>query len=85
MAYASRPADDVYVVLAHPGSPKGKRALDALRKAGAREVACDELSVGQVGYVVANIKQLSDVRIGAIATTAASVSTVRDDQSPSAR
>ncbi len=28
------------------------------------EVACDELGVGQVGYVIANIKQLSDVRIG---------------------
>ncbi|MDR3620663.1 MAG: translation elongation factor 4 [Paludisphaera borealis] len=29
-----------------------------------REVACDELGVGQVGYVSANIKKLSDVRIG---------------------
>jgi GTP-binding protein LepA len=29
-----------------------------------RETACDELSVGQVGYVTANIKKLSDVRIG---------------------
>jgi GTP-binding protein LepA len=29
-----------------------------------REVACEELGVGQVGYVVANIKQLSDVKIG---------------------
>ncbi|WP_165063757.1 translation elongation factor 4 [Paludisphaera rhizosphaerae] len=29
-----------------------------------REVACQDLGVGQVGYVVANIKQLSDVRIG---------------------
>ncbi len=29
-----------------------------------REVACDELGVGQVGYVVANIKKLSDVRVG---------------------
>lgn len=28
------------------------------------EVPCDELGVGQVGYVVANIKRLSDVRIG---------------------
>jgi GTP-binding protein LepA len=27
-------------------------------------VPCDELGVGQVGYVVANIKRLSDVRIG---------------------
>ncbi|MDG3006324.1 translation elongation factor 4 [Paludisphaera mucosa] len=29
-----------------------------------REIACDELGVGQVGYVVANIKKLSDVRVG---------------------
>jgi GTP-binding protein LepA len=29
-----------------------------------REVPCDELGVGQVGYVIANIKQLSDVKIG---------------------
>ncbi len=29
-----------------------------------REVPCDELGVGQVGYVIANIKQLSDIRIG---------------------
>jgi GTP-binding protein LepA len=29
-----------------------------------REVPCDELGVGQVGYVIANIKRLSDIRIG---------------------
>jgi GTP-binding protein LepA len=29
-----------------------------------REIACDELGVGQVGYVVANIKKLADVNIG---------------------
>jgi GTP-binding protein LepA len=29
-----------------------------------QSVPCDELGVGQVGYVVANIKRLSDVRIG---------------------
>ncbi|MFO0890425.1 MAG: translation elongation factor 4 [Isosphaeraceae bacterium] len=29
-----------------------------------REVPCEELGVGQVGYVVANIKKLSDVKIG---------------------
>ena len=33
-------------------------------------VACDELSVGQVGYVIANIKLLSEVRIGDTITTA---------------
>src|SRR5205823_9504325 len=29
-----------------------------------REVPCEELGVGQVGYVIANIKRLSDIRIG---------------------
>jgi GTP-binding protein LepA len=29
-----------------------------------REVPCDDLGVGQVGYVIANIKRLSDIRIG---------------------
>ena len=29
-----------------------------------REVACEELGVGQVGYVIANIKRLSDIHIG---------------------
>ncbi len=35
-----------------------------------REVACEELGVGQVGYVTANIKRLSDVRIGDTITSA---------------
>jgi GTP-binding protein LepA len=35
-----------------------------------REVACDSLSVGQVGYVHANIKKLSDVHIGDTVTDA---------------
>jgi len=35
-----------------------------------RETACDDLGVGQVGYVTANIKSLSDVRIGDTITSA---------------
>jgi len=35
-----------------------------------RETPCDDLGVGQVGYVGANIKQLSDVRIGDTITEA---------------
>ncbi len=35
-----------------------------------REVACDDLGVGQVGYVTANIKRLGDVRIGDTITDA---------------
>ncbi|MEW4567106.1 translation elongation factor 4 [Tautonia sp. JC769] len=41
-----------------------------------REVPCQELGVGQVGFVVANIKQLSDVRIG---------DTITDAHRPAAR
>jgi GTP-binding protein LepA len=35
-----------------------------------RETPCDDLGVGQVGYVSANIKQLADVRIGDTITDA---------------
>jgi len=35
-----------------------------------REVACDSLGVGQVGYVIANIKQLAEVRVGDTITDA---------------
>ena len=35
-----------------------------------RETACDDLGVGQVGYVHANIKRLADVRIGDTITDA---------------
>ncbi len=35
-----------------------------------RETPCDDLGVGQVGYVTANIKRLSDVRIGDTITDA---------------
>ena len=38
--------------------------VQALGRFRPREVPCDELGVGQVGYVVANIKSLSEVRIG---------------------
>lgn len=35
-----------------------------------QETSCDELSVGQVGYVTANLKKLSDIRIGDTITDA---------------
>lgn len=39
VAYCQQPADDVALVLVHPGVPKGKRLIDRLRKtAGVREV-----------------------------------------------
>jgi GTP-binding protein LepA len=41
-----------------------------------REVPCEDLGVGQVGYVIANIKRLSDVRIGDTITDAHRPATV---------
>ncbi|MGH8824863.1 MAG: DNA polymerase III subunit delta [Jiangellaceae bacterium] len=43
-AYAARPADDVHVVLVHPGGAKGKRLLDDLRASGAHEVGCERVT-----------------------------------------
>jgi DNA polymerase-3 subunit delta len=43
-SYAASPPDGVHVVLVHPGGPKGKGLLDAVRKAGAREVPCERLA-----------------------------------------
>lgn len=41
LAYASAPADDIALVLVHPGGQKGKGFLDKLRKVGVREVKCE--------------------------------------------
>ena len=41
VAYASAPADDVAMVLVHPGGQRGKGLLDRLREAGAREVKAE--------------------------------------------
>jgi len=38
------PADEIVLVLAHLGGPKGKNLLDAVRKAGVREVACPKVT-----------------------------------------
>jgi DNA polymerase III subunit delta len=41
LAYAGSPADDIALVLVHPGGQKGKGLLDKLRKAGVSEVKCE--------------------------------------------
>lgn len=41
LAYAASPADDIALVLVHPGGQKGKGLLDKLRKAKVREVKCE--------------------------------------------
>ena len=57
-AHAAHPGDDVHLVLVHPGGPKGKRLLDTLRKAGAREVACERLGKpdDQVDFVRSEVE-----------------------------
>ncbi len=52
--YLGAPADEVVLVLTHLGGPKGKALLDAVRKAGAREVACPKVS--KAGERVALVK-----------------------------
>ena len=49
--------------------------VTALGRFRPREVACDDLGMGEVGYVVANIKKLSDVKIGDTITDAAKPAT----------
>jgi DNA polymerase III subunit delta len=41
LACAAQPADDIAMVLVHPGGQKGKGVLDKLRKAGVDEVKCE--------------------------------------------
>jgi DNA polymerase-3 subunit delta len=41
VAYAAAPADDIALVLVHPGGQKGKGLLDKLRRAGVSEVKCE--------------------------------------------
>ena len=41
---AAAPPPDAYVLLLHSGGTKGKALLDALRKAGVRQVAADKLT-----------------------------------------
>jgi DNA polymerase-3 subunit delta len=41
LSYAQSPAEDIALVLVHPGGQKGKGVLDRLRKAGVNEVRCE--------------------------------------------
>jgi DNA polymerase III subunit delta len=41
LTYAGSPADDIALVLVHPGGQRGKGVLDRLRKAGVTEVRCE--------------------------------------------
>lgn len=57
LAHAANPPEDVHLVLVHPGGPKAKRLVDAVRKAGAHEVKCERLTRAddQVDFVRSEI------------------------------
>lgn len=44
VAYLQDPADDVIVAVVHDGGAKGKKVLDALRRARPREISCARLT-----------------------------------------
>ncbi len=56
---ATAPSTDAVLVLVHPGGMKGKRLLDALRKAGVAEVRCDAVRrPGELhDFVVAEVRR----------------------------
>lgn len=43
-SYAASPADDVELVLVHPGGARGKALVEGVRKAGARVVECAKVT-----------------------------------------
>jgi DNA polymerase III subunit delta len=57
IAHTKVAPEDVHLVLVHPGGQKGKRLLDGLRKAGAREVKCERVTRAddQVDFVAAEV------------------------------
>jgi DNA polymerase-3 subunit delta len=59
LAHLRAAAADSHVVLVHPGGAKSKKVVDALRKAGAREVAADKLTRAddQVAFVRAEVRR----------------------------
>jgi DNA polymerase-3 subunit delta len=59
-AYLGAPAEEITLVLLHPGGAKGKGLLDAARKAGAREVACPKTTkpAERLGFVRSEFRAL---------------------------
>lgn len=44
LRHARDPVPDISLVLVHPGGPRGRRLLDDMRAAGAREVTCERIT-----------------------------------------
>ncbi len=59
VARARDAADDTHVVVLHPGGVKGKRLLDAFRKAGVRTVPADRITrpADHVAFVRAEVRR----------------------------
>ncbi len=59
VGYVSAPADDIALVLVHPGGTRGRTVLERLRAAGAREVKAETPKPWQVGgWTVAEARRL---------------------------
>ncbi|MCU1433110.1 MAG: holA [Actinotalea sp.] len=58
-AYVSEPAEDVVLVLVHSGGVRGRRTLDAVRAAGAVQVACDAIKrdADKTAFAVAELRR----------------------------
>lgn len=70
LGYAESPADDIALVLVHPGGQKGKGVLDKLRKVGVREVRCQTPKAYELPRIVASEVRLAGGRIGEDAAAA---------------
>lgn len=55
--FAGAPAEDIHLVLVHPGGTKAKKLLERLRRAGVRDVKAERLTKAddQVGFVVSEV------------------------------
>ena len=64
--YAAAPADDIYLVVAHGGGPKGKGWLDKLRRtSGVAVIACDKPKPRDLpGFVLAEVRAVGGTRVG---------------------
>lgn len=57
VAYSRQPAEDIALVLVHPGVPKGKRLLDRLRESGVREVKSEGPKPWEMNrFVIAEVR-----------------------------
>lgn len=59
-AFVESPAEEIVLVLLHAGGARGKGLLDAVRKAGAREVACPKMTkpADRLAFVRAEFRAL---------------------------